>query len=206
MSISWPLLGRDLALGVGAGLISGFFGVGGGIIVVPIMVIALHFAQKRAQATSLVMISCGGIAGVISYAIANSIAWLPALFIVLGSMTGAWIGAHLVQKVPDRKLQMAFGLLLIVIALRMLFVDQSATANDLPALTTVLAFRASGAETLRHIDEVYGDDPVFHWTSTQAAAGTAYQRTTYLGTQFAESKTSATATQVRAIRRIQVLP
>jgi uncharacterized membrane protein YfcA len=138
MSISWPLLGRDLALGVGAGLISGFFGVGGGIIVVPIMVIALHFAQKRAQATSLVMISCGGIAGVISYAIANSIAWLPALFIVLGSMTGAWIGAHLVQKVPDRKLQMAFGLLLIVIALRMLFVNQSATANDLPALTALI--------------------------------------------------------------------
>ncbi len=75
-----------------------------------------------------------------------------------------------------------------------------------PALTSVLAFRASGAETLRHFDEVYGDDPFFHWTSTQAAAGTAYQRTTYLGTQFAESKTSATATQVRAIRRIQVLP
>ena len=75
-----------------------------------------------------------------------------------------------------------------------------------PALTGVLAFRAGGAETLKHFDEVYGDDPFFHWTSTQAASGTAYQRTTYLGTQFAESKTVATATQVRAIRRIQVLP
>jgi hypothetical protein len=58
----------------------------------------------------------------------------------------------------------------------------------------------------RAIGEAVGDDPFFHWTSTQAAAGTAYQRTTYLGTQFAEAKTSATATQVRAIRRIQVLP
>ena len=75
-----------------------------------------------------------------------------------------------------------------------------------PALTSVLAFRASGAETLRHFDEIVGDDPFFHWTSTQAASGTAYQRTTYLGTQFAESKTIATATQVRAIRRIPVLP
>ncbi|MCP9868681.1 collagen-like protein [Cyanobium sp. Cruz-8D1] len=75
-----------------------------------------------------------------------------------------------------------------------------------PALTGVLAFRAGGAETLKHFDEVYGDDPFFHWTSTQAATGTAFQRTTFMGTQFAEAKTSATATQVRAIRRIQVLP
>ena len=75
-----------------------------------------------------------------------------------------------------------------------------------PALTGVLAFRAGGAETLKHFDEVYGDDPFFHWTSTQAATGTAYQRTTFMGTQFAEAKTSATATQLRAIRRIQVLP
>jgi hypothetical protein len=75
-----------------------------------------------------------------------------------------------------------------------------------PALTSVLAFRAAGAETLRHFDENYGDDPFFHWTSTQAASGTAYQRTTYMGIQLAESKTIATATQVRAIRRIQVLP
>jgi len=75
-----------------------------------------------------------------------------------------------------------------------------------PALTGVLAFRASGSETLRHFDEAVGDDPFFHWTSTQAASGTAYQRTTYMGIQLAESKTIATATQVRAIRRIQVLP
>jgi hypothetical protein len=75
-----------------------------------------------------------------------------------------------------------------------------------PALTSVLAFRANGAETLRHFDENYGDDPFFHWTSTQVANGTAYQRMTYLGDQFAQSKTIASATQVRAIRRIQVLP
>jgi hypothetical protein len=75
-----------------------------------------------------------------------------------------------------------------------------------PALTSVLAFRAAGSETLRHFDESYGDDPFFHWTSTQAASGTAYLRMTFLGDQLAESKTIASATQVRAIRRIQVLP
>jgi hypothetical protein len=75
-----------------------------------------------------------------------------------------------------------------------------------PALTSVLAFRAGGAETLKHFDENYGDDPFFHWTSTQAASGTAYLRMTYMGDQYAEAKTSASITQVRAIRRIQVLP
>jgi hypothetical protein len=75
-----------------------------------------------------------------------------------------------------------------------------------PALTSVLAFRAGGAETLMHFDEAFGDDPFFHWTSTQAASGTAFQRTSYMGTQYAESKTLASASQVRAIRRIKVLP
>lgn len=146
MNITRTTLVRDLALGVAAGLISGFFGVGGGIIVVPILVIALHIAQKRAQATSLVMISCGGIAGVISYALANSIAWLPSLFIVIGSLTGAWIGAHFVQKLPDRKLQMAFGVLLILIALRMLFFSPAASASEVPTLTALLiiGYLASG--------------------------------------------------------------
>lgn len=75
-----------------------------------------------------------------------------------------------------------------------------------PALTSVLSFRAGGAETLKYSDENYGDDPFFHWTSTQAASGTAFLRMTYMGDQFAESKTIASATQVRAIRRIQVVP
>jgi hypothetical protein len=75
-----------------------------------------------------------------------------------------------------------------------------------PALTSVLAFRASGAETLRYFDENVSDDSFSHWTSTQAASGTAYMRMTYMGDQYAEAKTMASATVVRAIRRVQVLP
>jgi hypothetical protein len=75
-----------------------------------------------------------------------------------------------------------------------------------PPQTSVLAFRSGGAETLVYKDDDFGDDPFFHWTSTQAASGTAFLRMTYLGDQYAESKTSAMGTQVRAIRRIEVLP
>ncbi|MSY40971.1 MAG: TSUP family transporter, partial [Actinobacteria bacterium] len=146
VNITRTTLARDLALGIGAGLISGFFGVGGGIIVVPIMVIGLHFAQKKAQATSLVMISFGGVAGVTTYALAQNVAWLPALFIVLGSLAGAWIGAQIVQKLPDQKLQIAFGVLLILIALRMFFSNPSDGGNELPAITAlvILGYLASG--------------------------------------------------------------
>jgi hypothetical protein len=79
-------------------------------------------------------------------------------------------------------------------------------ADNNPARTALTAFQSGGAESLYHFDEGFGDDPFLHWTSTQAASGTAYQRMTYTGDQFAESKTIASATQVRAIRRIEVLP
>ena len=64
----------------------------------------------------------------------------------------------------------------------------------------------AGLRSLKHFDENYGDDSFFHWTSTQAASGTAFQRMTYMGDQFAANKTGASGTQVRAIRRIEVLP
>lgn len=137
MTITGPTLARDLALGLGAGLLSGFFGVGAGIIVTPLLVLVLHFAQKRAQATSLVMVSCAATAGLITYATASYVAWLPALFIILGSLTGVWIGSHFVQKIPDRKLQLAFGLFLILIALYMLLSNPDAAASKLPDLTAL---------------------------------------------------------------------
>jgi hypothetical protein len=75
-----------------------------------------------------------------------------------------------------------------------------------PPLTSLLAFRAGGAESLYHFDENAGDDPFFHWTSSQAASGTAFMRLTFTGQQIAENKTLATATAVRAIRRVEVRP
>lgn len=86
-------------------------------------------------------------------------------------------------------------------------VPQASNYSDSnPARTPLTAFQSGGAESLYHFDEIYGDDPFFHWTSTQAASSTAYLRGTYSGDQFADSKTLASATQVRAIRRIEVLP
>lgn len=112
---------RDLAVGSGVGVFSGSLGVGGGIILVPFLVLALHWKQKRAQATSLVMIAFASVAGAVAYAFGSSVQWLAAGVIVVGGLIGSLIGSHVVQRTADRRLQMLFGGLLIVVAIRLLF-------------------------------------------------------------------------------------
>jgi len=129
-----------VAAGVGAGILSGLLGVGGGIVLVPFLVLALHWQQKSAQATSLVLVSMAAVAGVISYAVAGNVAWLPALFILAGGLAGAWLGALLVQRINARSLQVAFGIVLIVAAVRLAWPTSStAVVDSAPAITPVLA-------------------------------------------------------------------
>ena len=111
---------RDLLIGFGAGGLSGAFGVGGGIVLIPLLVLLLHVAQKRAQATSLVMVTLAGAAGSITYAIAGEVAWIPAAFILIGGMAGSLIGSSLVKRTSDHRLQIGFGILLIAVAVRLL--------------------------------------------------------------------------------------
>lgn len=111
---------RDLLIGFGAGGLSGAFGVGGGIVLIPLLVLLLHVAQKRAQATSLVMVALAGAAGSVTYSIAGEVAWIPAAFILIGGLAGSLIGSSLVKRTSDHRLQIGFGILLIVVAVRLL--------------------------------------------------------------------------------------
>lgn len=135
-----PLL-RDLLVGVGVGVFSGALGVGGGIILVPFLVLAVHLAQKRASATSLVMVAIASTAGAATYAAADSVAWIPAAWLVVGGILGAILGSWLVQRIADHRLQVAFGVLLIVVSLRLLLPTSSGvtSAGDLPEITIAMA-------------------------------------------------------------------
>lgn len=124
-----PSLLRDLALGLLVGVFSGLFGVGGGIILVPILVIGMHVAQKRAQATSLVMVAIAAPAGAVTYALGESVAWAPAGLLILGGLVGTWLGTVAVTRTSDRWLQFAFAGLLLIAAVRMLWA--STTPNDM---------------------------------------------------------------------------
>ena len=130
-----------LAAGLGAGMLSGLLGVGGGIALVPLLVIALKWQQKPAQATALVLVSMAALAGVVGYAAAGDVAWLPAAFILAGGLTGAWVGAILVQRIHAHWLQVAFGVVLIAAALRLVWPSSGGAVplESSPALTPMLA-------------------------------------------------------------------
>jgi len=135
-------------VGIGVGAFSGLLGVGGGILLVPYLVLARKFPQKSAQATSLVLVAMAAAAGMVTYALRSSVAWLPAALVLVGGVAGAWLGAHIVQRARDARLQIAFGSLLTLVGLRLLWPGDIPAADDalLPTLQLglVVAYVASG--------------------------------------------------------------
>jgi len=111
---------RAVALGLTAGVVGGMFGVGGGIIVVPGLVLWLGFSQHRASGTSVATIIASASAGLIPFAIDGSVDWFAAIAITLGAIVGASLGARVLHRIPARNLTRAFSVLLFVAALRMI--------------------------------------------------------------------------------------
>ena len=106
-----------LGVGLAAGLLSGLFGVGGGTVIVPLLVLALGFDQRLAAGTSLAAIVPTATVGVVSYALHGSVAWIPALILAAGAVVGAQAGTWLLPRMPITALRWGFvGFLAIVIA------------------------------------------------------------------------------------------
>lgn len=109
-----PLLTPKLAvIGAVAGLTSGLLGVGGGIVVVPLLVLWAGYSQREAHAWSLGAIVPIAIAGVVTYGSAGEIRLPEALALAVGSIVGATIGAGALAWMPEKQLKLAFGALLI---------------------------------------------------------------------------------------------
>jgi len=120
------LTGRRLGLGVGIGLAAGFtsglLGVGGGVILVPGFLL-LGFAQREAIAGSLAAIVPISLVGVGFYYFGTNLHHVRldlALVLIAGSVGGAWVGARLAQRLPERTLRVGFGVLAILVAIRLL--------------------------------------------------------------------------------------
>ena len=110
-----------IGVGLAAGLLSGLFGVGGGTVIVPMLVLLLRFDQRLAAGTSLAAIVPTASVGVISYAVHGSVAWIPALILAAGAVIGAQIGSWLLARIPQNALRWGFvGFLVVVIV--MLFI------------------------------------------------------------------------------------
>lgn len=107
---------QGAAIGLIAGLASGYVGVGGGFIMVPLMLSIIGIPMRKASGTSLIAVMILAIPGVIEQGIIGNINYLAGIAIVIGTIPGAVIGAKLVTKVPERTLRLLFGCFLIVAA------------------------------------------------------------------------------------------
>lgn len=104
-------------LGMGAltGLYSGFFGLGGGFVLVPMLTRWLRFPIKRAIATSLVAVALLAVPGTITHAILGNIDWRIALGLAIGVVPGALVGARITLGAAERAVRIAFAVLLVVV-------------------------------------------------------------------------------------------
>lgn len=113
-----------IIIGVGAGMLSGLVGVGGGIIIVPALVYILHFSQKQAQGTSLAVLALPVVAvAVFQYHKAGhiNIKYIP--FIAIGFLVGGYFGSKISIALPEVTVKKIFAILLLLIAVKMLFFD-----------------------------------------------------------------------------------
>lgn len=109
-------------VGIIAGLVGGAFGVGGGIVMVPVFVLLFGLTQHQAQGTALaVMLAPVFFFAVWRYYAAGNVKVQMAVLVACGFVVGALLGAHLVQGIPDTGLKRAFGVLLILVGIKMAF-------------------------------------------------------------------------------------
>lgn len=109
------------AIGLGAGLMSGYVGVGGGFIMVPLMLSLIRIPMKLASGTSLIAILILAIPGTVENGLAGNIDYLTGISVAVGSIPGAVLGSYLVKRVPERVLRFIFGGFLIVAAALLFF-------------------------------------------------------------------------------------
>lgn len=112
-------VGRLLLVGAVAGLLSGMLGVGGGIIMVPLLVGVLGFDQHRAHASSLAAIVLIAVAGSLRFGLAGEIVVPVGLALGIGGLVGSTLGAHLMHRLSPTTLKAVFGVVMILAGARM---------------------------------------------------------------------------------------
>lgn len=111
-----------LVIGLFAGVLGGAFGIGGGILIVPALVLAMRFSQQKAQGTSLVaLLAPVGILALIEYYNRGEADLKVGLIIAVGFLFGAFGGAHIAVSLDETTMRRAFAVFLIVVAAWLVF-------------------------------------------------------------------------------------
>ena len=135
-----------LVVGLGAGFLSGVFGVGGGILVVPGLMIFVKMEQRRAHGTSLAAVLPISAASLVTYWLHDHVDWPVALWLTVGALAGAYVGASLLAIISKRNLALVFAIVLGIIGVR-LFFTVSGTGRDDITVGLALAYVVVGVCT-----------------------------------------------------------
>ncbi|HEX8201291.1 MAG TPA: sulfite exporter TauE/SafE family protein, partial [Isosphaeraceae bacterium] len=117
VTISIPMVLAMLALGLAAGVLSGMFGIGGGLVIVPALVLGFGLNQKAATGTSLLaLLMPVGLLGVMDYWQRREIRPAYGLWIAVGLFFGAYLGARITHQISDRSMKRFYAVFLLVVA------------------------------------------------------------------------------------------
>jgi uncharacterized membrane protein YfcA len=120
---------KMLALGLLAGVLSGLFGIGGGLVIVPALVLIFGFQAKTAVGTSLfVILLPTGLLGVLNYWKAGELRLGAGLWIALGVFCGAYFGSYVGVAISEGAMKRLYGVFLLAVAVYFLASPQSGTA------------------------------------------------------------------------------
>jgi uncharacterized membrane protein YfcA len=110
-------IGTIAGLGAVAGFVAGLLGVGGGIVMVPILTGPLKFPVRAATASSLVAVAIFSLPALVTHAVLGHINWFFATALMIGVVPGAQIGASLTIRSSERTIRLAFGVFIVLMAL-----------------------------------------------------------------------------------------
>jgi len=111
---------RFVLIGLVAGLFSALFGVGGGIVVVPLLILTAGFEERPATGTSLAAIALISAVGAVTYALHGEMKVGAAAVVGLPAVAGVVVGTSLQQRLATRTLSLAFAALLTAVGIRLL--------------------------------------------------------------------------------------
>ena len=120
--MEWAIIFKYILVGLSAGVASGFFGIGGGLVMVPALVFFFGYSQHMAQGTSLAVLTLPiGLLAALRYHQSSNVNISAALWIALGLVLGAWVGAQIVHFISESVLKKIVGILFLVVAFKYLF-------------------------------------------------------------------------------------
>jgi uncharacterized protein len=120
-----------LLIGIASGILSGFVGVGGGIIIVPAFVFLLGMNQINAQGTSLfVLLLPIGLLAVMNYWKAGQVNWTYGLVVSIAFVAGGYFGSKLALKISPNLVRFIFGIIMVLISVKLMYSGYQGLSNE----------------------------------------------------------------------------